>query len=245
MTVVIAGISGAIGSALAERFLAERPSEPLIGLARHINAVNTGLREHPAVHLIEWQAGRPLDLPRHSEAREVLESAKGGVSLIYAAGLLHDDGVAPEKRVDDINEASMIRTFQVNCVGFGVLVQELAPWFRGKQLARIAAVSAKVGSIEDNRLGGWYAYRCSKAALNMMVKNLSVELPRRYSPIACVALHPGTTRSNLSAPFSQSLAKLTVHEPGATAENVFRILAGLSEQDNGRFISWDGQDLPW
>ncbi|MCK0106917.1 SDR family NAD(P)-dependent oxidoreductase [Marinobacter sp. S0848L] len=245
MTVVIAGVSGAIGSALAERFLAEQPGEPLIGLARTVDAVNARVREHPAVHLIEWQAELPLDMARYPEIRKMLESANGGISVIYAAGLLHDDVVAPEKRVEDMTQASMIQAFQVNCLGFGVLVQALAPWLRGKRLARVAAVSAKVGSIEDNRLGGWYAYRCSKAALNMMVKNLSVELPRRYAPIACVALHPGTTRSNLSAPFSQSLAKLTVHEPDATAANLYEVLSGLSEEDNGRFISWNGQDLPW
>ena len=245
MTVVIAGISGAIGGALAEQFLAEQPDEPVIGLARKMDAVNARLREHPAVHLIEWQAEHPLDMARYPAIRTLLESANGGVSLIYAAGLLHNETVAPEKRVEDMNPASMIQAFQVNCLGFGVLVQALVPWLRGKRLARVAAVSAKVGSIEDNRLGGWYAYRCSKAALNMMVKNLSVELPRRYAPIACVALHPGTTRSNLSAPFSQSLAKLTVHEPDATAANLYEVLSGLSEEDNGRFISWDGSDLPW
>ena len=79
----------------------------------------------------------------------------------------------------------------------------------------------------------------------MLVKNFSVELPRRYSPIACVALHPGTTRSELSEPFSQSLAKLTVHDPEDTAENLHKLLSGLTEADNGRFISWEGSSLPW
>lgn len=245
MAVVITGISGAIGSALAERFLTERPDEPLIGLARDVHKVSKALREHSGVHVLDWQAELPLDLTGHPEVREQLELAKGGVTLIYAAGLLHDEGVSPEKRVEDIDQASMLRAFQVNCIGLGLLVQTLSPWFRGKRLACVAAVSAKVGSIDDNQLGGWYAYRCSKAALNMMVKNLSVELPRKYSPIACVALHPGTTRSALSDPFSQSLAKLTVHEPDATAANLYGILAGLSEADNGRFISWDGRDIPW
>src|SRR5690554_5007885 len=119
------------------------------------------------------------------------------------------------------------------------------PGSGGAQLTRVAAISAKVGSISDNHLGGWYAYRCSKAALNMLVKNLSVELPRRYRPVACVALHPGTTRSGLSEPFSQSLASLTVHEPEGTADNLFRVIEALQEQDNGRFTSWDGSDVPW
>ncbi|MDP4548183.1 MAG: SDR family NAD(P)-dependent oxidoreductase [Marinobacter sp.] len=245
MTVIIAGVSGAIGSALAERFLAERPGEPLIGLARQLDGVSERLREHPAVYLMGWQAEHPLDLASHPEVRDLLASAQGGVTLIYAAGWLHNDKATPEKRVEDIHLANMLQAYQVNCVGFALLVQALSPWFRGKRLSRVAAVSAKVGSIQDNRLGGWYAYRCSKAALNMLVKNLSVELPRKYAPVACVALHPGTTRSALSDPFSQSLAKLTVHEPDATADHLFNVLSTLSEEDSGRFINWDGRDLPW
>ncbi|MBJ6135962.1 SDR family NAD(P)-dependent oxidoreductase [Marinobacter litoralis] len=245
MTVIIAGVSGAIGGALAERYLAEQPSEPLIGLARKVENVSGRVREHPAVHLVEWQAEHPLDLVSHPEVRSLLASAQGDLSLIYAAGWLHDDTASPEKRVEDIQPDTMLQAYQVNCVGFALLVQALSPWFKGKRLSRVAAVSAKVGSIQDNRLGGWYAYRCSKAALNMLAKNLSVELPRKYAPVACVALHPGTTHSALSEPFSQSLAKLTVHEPGATADNLFNVLANLTEEDNGRFINWDGRDLPW
>lgn len=244
MTTLIAGISGAIGTALAERYL-EKPDETLIGLCRDPERVPDHLRCHPRVHLFRWRADEDGSGFPAQEITDVLTGVGGLETLIYAAGLLHDDTQFPEKRLEDLESESMRRAFQVNCIGFGVLVQELAPWLRGKHLKRVAAISAKVGSISDNRLGGWYAYRCSKAALNMMVKNLSVELPRRFSPIACVALHPGTTRSGLSEPFSQSLAKLKVHEPQDTAGNLYRVLSGLREADNGRFISWDGTDLPW
>lgn len=245
MATVIAGVSGAIGSALAERYLGEPAAGPVIGLARQMHKVPERLRHHPELHLVSWQAETPSLVADDPVVREVLASAGGITTLIYAAGLLHDAHLTPEKRLDDLREESMLRAFQVNCVGFGLLVQALAPWFRGKQLTRVAAVSAKVGSITDNQQGGWYAYRCSKAALNMMVKNLAIELPRRYAPVACVAVHPGTTRSALSEPFGQSLAKLTVHDPDDTAANLFRILSGLGEGDNGRFINWDGQDLDW
>jgi NAD(P)-dependent dehydrogenase (short-subunit alcohol dehydrogenase family) len=151
----------------------------------------------------------------------------------------------PEKRLEDIDGRSMMRSYQVNCVGFALLIQRLAPALRGKHFKRIAAVSAKVGSISDNQLGGWYAYRASKAAMNMVVKNLSIELSRRYAPLACVSLHPGTTLSPLSQPFQQSLERLTVHEPEQTASNLFSVLESLDARDNGRFISWDGSDLPW
>lgn len=245
MATVIAGVTGAIGSALAQRYLSAHPDEPLIGLCRSPASAPTFLQEHPAVTLLEWSAGEPA-----AEAlRQGVDGAlgEGGRihTFIYAAGLLHEPGLFPEKRVEDLRGEHLMRVFQVNCVGFGELVQALLPRLRGKHVKRIAAISAKVGSISDNGLGGWYAYRCSKAALNMLVKNLSVELPRRLSPVACVALHPGTTESALSEPFQQSLAKLTVHTPEQTADNLFPILERLTDQDNGRFISWDGSDLPW
>lgn len=245
MTTVIAGISGAIGSALAERYLEQQPDQPVIGLCRHPDQVAERLRDHPGLYLLPWQADLPVVLPDNGEVTDILASSGGIQTLIYAAGLLHDDTMFPEKRLEDLSQQALMQSFQVNCIGFGLLVQALAPWFRGRQLTRIAAVSAKVGSITDNHLGGWYAYRCSKAALNMMVKTLSVELPRRYAPVACVALHPGTTRSALSEPFSQSLSTLQVHAPADTADNLLTVLNTLSEADNGRFISWDGSDLPW
>lgn len=245
MTTLIAGISGAIGNALAERYLQEQPTRPLIGLCRDPDRVPAPIRQHDRVTLLPWQADTSLSGPLVEQLHDALAPQGTVHNLIYAAGLLHDGQMFPEKRLEDLDPENMARAFQVNCVGFGTLVQTLAPSFRGKHLTRIAAISAKVGSISDNGFGGWYAYRCSKAALNMLVRNLSIELARRYSPLACVALHPGTTESPLSAPFGQSLAKLTVHEPEDTARNLYGILEQLSEADNGRFISWDDTDLPW
>lgn len=166
-------------------------------------------------------------------------------AFIYAAGLLHDGTMFPEKRLEELRAVSMSRAFAVNATGFALLVQALLPWFRHRNFKRIVAVSAKVGSIEDNHLGGWYAYRSSKAALNMLVRTLSIELPRRCKPIACVSLHPGTTDSALSDPFGQSLAQLQVHSPADTAGNLLSVIEGLVPVDNGRFLSWDGSELPW
>ena len=245
MATIIAGISGAIGQALALKYLDEFPEQPVIGLCRNPDKATEAMGKPPGLQLRPWDAESAVPLEVDDELAQTLADSGGIHRLVYAAGLLHDDRMFPEKRLEDLTADNLARAFQVNCVGFGLLVQALSPWFRGPQLTRVAAISAKVGSISDNHLGGWYAYRCSKAALNMLVKNLSVELPRRYRPVACVALHPGTTRSGLSEPFSQSLANLTVHGPEGTADNLFCVIEALQEQDNGRFISWDGSDLPW
>ena len=244
MTTVIAGVSGAIGAALALRYLSSYPDRSLVGLCRRPETAPDDLKNHSGVRLMAWDAEdeQRLDV---AEFKAALEASGPVDTVIYAAGLLHDDQLFPEKRLEDIDGRSMMRSYQVNCVGFALLIQRLAPALRGKHFKRIAAVSAKVGSISDNQLGGWYAYRASKAAMNMVVKNLSIELSRRYAPLACVSLHPGTTLSPLSQPFQQSLERLTVHEPEQTASNLFSVLENLDARDNGRFISWDGSDLPW
>lgn len=243
MATVIAGVSGALGQALAWRYLQSEPGHSVVGLCRQPEQLPDDLRQQPGLQLVQWDASAP-EGPAASDLA-MLDDVGVVTTVVYAAGLLHDGTMFPEKRLEEVSGEHMARAFAVNCTGFGLLMQSLLPWLRGHHLKRVAAISAKVGAIGDNGLGGWYAYRCSKAALNMMVKNLSVELPRRLRPAVCVALHPGTTQSALSEPFRQSLAKLAVHTPGDTADNLFRILADLEEEDNGRFISWDGTDLPW
>lgn len=244
--VVIAGVSGAIGGAMAQRLLQRNPDTRVIGLCRNPDAAAEALRTDQRCTLMAWDAEDP-DSPRAvaEGLEDVMGRDEGIDTFIYAAGLLHGQGMFPEKRLEDLESANMARAFAINTIGFGLLARALLPWLRHREFKRVVAISAKVGSITDNGFGGWYAYRSSKAALNMLVRNLSIELPRRCKPIACVALHPGTTESPLSEPFSQSLAKLKVHTPQQTADNLIRVLDRLEDSSNGRFFSWDGSELPW
>lgn len=244
--IVIAGVSGAIGGALAVQLLERDPQATVIGLCRDPEKAPETLRTHERASVLTWDAedsDSPADVAKALEP--LLGKSEGVDTFVYAAGLLHGPDMFPEKRLEDLNANSMARAFAVNATGFGLLVQALLPWLRHKDFSRVAAISAKVGSITDNGFGGWYAYRSSKAALNMLVRNLSIELPRRCKPIACVSLHPGTTESALSEPFSQSLAKLKVHTADQTAANLIEVLNDVSEESNGRFLSWDGSELPW
>lgn len=244
--VVIAGASGAIGSALAAGLLARDPETRVVGLCRQPGQAPEALRSDERCTLLPWDAEDPEAASAVAEALPSATEPETGLdTFLYAAGLLHDGDMFPEKRLEELSPANMARAFAVNATGFGLLAQALLPWLRHREFKRVAAISAKVGSITDNGFGGWYAYRSSKAALNMLVRNLSIELPRRCKPIACVALHPGTTESALSEPFSQSLAKLKVHKPEQTAANLLQVLDGLADHSNGRFYSWDGSELPW
>lgn len=243
--VIIAGLSGGIGKAIAEKLLHDDPALRIWGLCRDPTALDFAPEVATRVAAAPWDA-RSADAEDLNRILQGLLPADLAVdTVIYAAGILHGEGLFPEKRLDELQAQAMLQGFQVNALGFALLIQGLQPWLQHAGFKRVLAISAKVGSLQDNRMGGWYAYRTSKAALNMLVRNLAVELPRRYRPLACVAVHPGTTRTGLSEPFSRSLAQLNVHEPSATAGNVVAIARSLDTRDNGRFINWDGADLPW
>ncbi|MGM0767824.1 MAG: SDR family NAD(P)-dependent oxidoreductase [Pseudomonadota bacterium] len=244
--VLIAGISGAIGSGIARELLERDPSTQIIGLCRSPEKVPEAITRSPQVSLLAWDAadtgatGALCD-----DLARLLTAAEGLDDVIFAVGILHGTGLFPEKRVEDLEADALAQAFQVNAASFALLVRALMPWLRHRRFKRVVAISAKVGSISDNRFGGWYAYRSSKAALNMLVKTLSVELPRRCKPVACVAVHPGTTRSALSEPFAASLAQLEVHSAGQTASNLLAVMDELEESGNGRFYNCDGAELPW
>ena len=247
MDTLIAGISGGIGLALARHRLEQHNDGRVIGLSRHPG-------DEPALQ--ELRASFPerlvlitadvTDAEGLAEAlRQRLPADTDLRSVIFAIGVLHDDAMSPEKRLEDVDAGAMLHSYRVNTLGFLLLVQAAVPWLRHREPKLIAAISAKVGSIGDNGLGGWYGYRCSKAALNMAVRNLAVETRRRMKPTTVVALHPGTTQTPLSEPFEQSLARLSVHSPSDTAANLWRVLDNLGAEDSGSFINWDGSTLPW
>jgi NAD(P)-dependent dehydrogenase (short-subunit alcohol dehydrogenase family) len=164
--------------------------------------------------------------------------------VFNSVGVLQDDEVSPEKALTAVSADGLMRYFLVNAVVTPLIAKHAMPLLRGPRLSVFAALSARVGSIGDNRLGGWYGYRASKAALNMFVKTLSVEFSRRHNRCLFLALHPGTTRTPLAAPFI-ARTHYQVHEPQATAENLFSVVAGKTLAESGRFYAWDGQPIPW
>lgn len=241
--IIVAGASGGIGQALTQQLLAD-PETRVWALARSTaKLVDLAAKEPERLRVLFWDATEheALKATLYHELPDDLQID----GVVYAAGILHGEGLKPEKRLEDLQVDSLQHAFTVNAIALPLLIRELLPWMRHRNLKRVMVVSAKVGSVSDNGMGGWYAYRASKAALNMFVRNLSVELPRRIKPVTCVAVHPGTTKTPLSAPFEQSLAQLQVHDPEETARNLLKIYDDLDESDNGHFLSWDGSELPW
>ena len=162
-----------------------------------------------------------------------------------SSGLLHSDQVSPEKALEHISLPSMQQVFAVNAYGPILLAQALMPWLKTRRRVVFASLSARVGSIADNRLGGWYSYRASKAAQNQLLKTFAIELARRNPEAVVLALHPGTTDTALSRPFQASVAQEKLFTPAFVAEQLLRQITQATPRDTGSFIAWDGQRIAW
>lgn len=165
--------------------------------------------------------------------------------VINCVGLLHDGAMQPEKSLRHLNAEALVRYFQINSIGAVLLAKHLQPLFKHRTRAVFATISAKVGSIGDNQLGGWYGYRASKAALNMFLRTTAIEYKRTCPGAIVVTLHPGTTDTELSRPFARSVPPEKLFSPERTVQQLLSVIDQLKETDSGEFFSWDGQRLPW
>jgi NAD(P)-dependent dehydrogenase (short-subunit alcohol dehydrogenase family) len=163
--------------------------------------------------------------------------------LVVATGILHQEGQGPERSLAQLDAAYLQRVLAVNAIGPALLLKHFSPLLPREGEVKLVFISAKVGSIGDNALGGWYGYRASKAALNQLVKTASIELARRHKNICCVALHPGTVDTALSAPFSKN--GLNVRSAQKAAQEIADVVQRLDVSNNGSFVDYKGQRLPW
>ena len=165
--------------------------------------------------------------------------------LINCSGILHDGDMQPERSLAQVEADSLVKAFRINALGPLLVAKAFEPVLKRSRQARFASLSARVGSIGDNRLGGWVAYRASKAALNQMTRTLSIQWRRLTHPVLCVALHPGTVATDLSAPFTRSYDPAKVFTPERAARQLLDVLDGLGPDDTGGFFAWDGSPIPW
>ena len=173
-------------------------------------------------------------------AEQVVRSGPLDMVLV-ATGLLHMDGIMPEKSLRDISSEKFQTVFAANTVVPALIAKHFLPHLARDTPSTFAAISARVGSISDNALGGWYAYRASKAALNMILKNAAIETQRRHPLAVVVGLHPGTVDSHLSAPFQRNLNPDKLFTPVFAATRLLGVINGLTPSDSGKCFAWDGQ----
>lgn len=188
-----------------------------------------------------------LDETTVEAASHAVDAATGAVDLlINCSGVLHDGGqIWPEKRVSEIRADAVDAAFRINALGPLLVAKFFENLLRNSRSARFVALSARVASIGDNRRGGWYAYRSSKAALNMMIRTLAIEWGRLPRPIGCFALHPGTVATDLSAPFRKNLSANQIFSPESAAEQLLTTIHGLTTDQSGGFYAYDGQRIEW
>lgn len=167
--------------------------------------------------------------------------------LVNTAGVLHDEaaGIQPEKKLAQCEASQLHAVFAVNAVGPLLMAKHFGAWLQHKGPSMLVNVSARVGSIGDNRLGGWYAYRMTKAAQNMATRNLAIELGRRAPGLTCIAYHPGTVDTALSAPFQKRVADGKLFSPEFAATCLLDLVAKLGPEDTGSFWDWEGKPVPW
>ncbi|MBS40235.1 MAG: hypothetical protein CMM83_00690 [Rhodospirillales bacterium] len=237
--IAVVGAGGGIGKALID-CLALDDNRP------NIIALNRG-----DVRRSGWKGlFKSLELENESsikEASEFIRCKMGNLSaVIVATGLLHDDtGIKPEKSWNSLDPYSIERVYRVNTVGPALVAKYFLPLLDDNCKSVFACLSARVGSISDNVLGGWYAYRASKAALNMILKNLSIELRRKNKNAICVGLHPGTVSTKLSKPFSNNVLPETIVSPEQAAINLLSLLNDFTVSDSGKIFAYDGSIIPY
>lgn len=224
---VVIGASGGLGNALVQALRAGDTFSHVVALNRTSTpAVDVESEDSIAAAAAHVAA---LDAP----LRLVLD----------ATGFLHGDGFTPEKRLQQLDPAHMARAFAINAIGPALLMKHFLPLLPRQDKAVFATLSAKVGSIGDNRLGGWHSYRASKAALNQFVRTAAIELQRRAPQAICVALHPGTTHTPLSQPFAKT--GLEVRTPDDASQCLLDVVRRLESDDSGGFFDYRGNMLPW
>lgn len=164
--------------------------------------------------------------------------------VIVCAGLLHDGDLRPEKHLAEVDPDHLARSFAVNATGPLLVLKHCRTLLTGGGRSVFASLSARVGSIGDNRLGGWYAYRAAKAAQNQLTRTAAIELRRHSRQAICVGLHPGTVDTDLSRPFQRNLPAGQLQRPADAAARLLAVIEGLTPADSGGVFAWDGQRLP-
>jgi NAD(P)-dependent dehydrogenase (short-subunit alcohol dehydrogenase family) len=219
MRALVVGASGGIGAALAE---ALRPRGEVVGLSRSAHG---------------------LDVTDEAAVARVLGALTGPFDLVLVAtGALAPAGQGPEKTLRALEAGQLAAQFALNAAGPALVLKHALRLMPREGRSVFAALSARVGSIGDNALGGWYSYRASKAALNQLIHTAAIEVGRTHPQAICVTLHPGTVDTGFGAEFHKGRETVT---PGAAAANLLRVIDGLTGADSGGFFDWQGKAVPW
>ena len=241
-TALIVGAGQGIGLGFVRRFLESDRADKLYATYRDPQSPLLEISD-PRLHCL------PMDITDETQIEAIAQTIKTEATKLYTVincvGVLHDGEMQPEKSLRHLNTEQLLHYFQVNSIGAVLLAKHMQPLLKHDQRSVLATISAKVGSIGDNRLGGWYGYRASKTALNMFMRTVAIEYRRTCPRAIVVTLHPGTTDTELSRPFQQNVPPEKLFTPDRTVQQLLTVIDHLQESDSGEFFSWDGSRVPW
>ncbi len=238
--------------------MSTRQKSVIVGASGGIGRAFVRRRVEQGAEVVACARTEPVDLPGNVRLVFVdiedestvkaasLEVGEGVNEVIVASGMLHEEarGVRPEKALRQLDFAKLATTFAVNAIGPMIVAKYFIPLFDAESRGLFAALSARVGSIEDNRMGGWYGYRASKAALNQFLKTASIELKRTHPELIVAGLHPGTVDTSLSKPFQRGVPETKLFAPEYSSERLDEVLSSLTTDDSGGVFDWAGERVP-
>ncbi|WP_416879230.1 SDR family NAD(P)-dependent oxidoreductase [Litorimonas sp.] len=235
LRVVVIGASGGIGGAFLDALNEADQVSKIYALSRQG-------KSHPS----EKIDNLTFDLTSEKSLKAAAESLRETDPfdlIIIATGLLQGDGISPEKSIRDLSYKGLEKSFLVNTIGPAMTARYFLPLLREDRKSVFTALSARVGSISDNRIGGWYGYRASKAALNMILKTLSIEHGRRHKQAVILGLHPGTVDTDLSKPFQGNVPEDKLFSPEYSIEKLLSVIDQVSAEDSGKLFDWAGKEV--
>jgi NAD(P)-dependent dehydrogenase (short-subunit alcohol dehydrogenase family) len=228
---------GGLGTALAEELQRRQPALEVMLCGRTLDSADDECGDW----LVDLESSQSLA----ALSQRLLEDPQPLRLVINATGRLHGGSLTPEKRLQQVCAEHLMESFAINAAGPLLLAKSIEPALMRDRPFHFASLSARVGSIGDNRTGGWYAYRGAKAAQNMYLRSLSVEWARRFPLATVTMLHPGTTDTALSKPFQDFVPSDRLFSPQKAATLMLDVLLQQTASESGRFLAWDGQEIPW
>ncbi len=236
---IVVGASSGIAQALIKKLMVTEPEHSVFAITRqtndqlvkasNINYLLCDYSEAAIENCIEKIAKRNPVIKR----------------VVICNGILHTDAVWPEKSLGDLKLSSLEEVLKVNAITPALWTARLSPFLKSNELCHLVVFSARIGSISDNRLGGWYSYRSAKAALNMFLKSAAIELWRRSKNVKVIAFHPGTTDTALSKPFQKNVPDEKLFSPDFVAEQLLSLLSKLQPDGEVSFMDWNHQPIDW
>ena len=232
LRVIIIGASGGIGRAFIELLKNSTQVEVVYALSRNIG-------HSESKKIINMKIDLSCEKSIQTAAAELISTGSFDLCII-ATGLLQNEKINPEKNIKSLKQSSFLKSFTINTIGPALVAKYFIPLLRKDKKSVLAALSARVGSISDNYIGGWYAYRASKAALNMIIKCLAIELLRKSKTQIILGLHPGTVDTNLSKPFQKNVPKQKLFSADYSARKLLKVINDATINESGLLLAWDG-----